>query len=100
MLISSCVAALKHIRHLFSSGMADSSHGNECYERRNLYSHKPRNRRPSMLHRVVKRQMERAGKGQSPYCGLGERKGPSQLRTGRSEQFSKGLFLEVSPSCP
>lgn len=32
---------------------------------------------------------------------FGGKEGPrSQLRTGRSEQFSKGSALEVFPSCP
>lgn len=81
-LISSWVAAVKPIRHLFSSGTADSSHGNECHERRSLYSHKPRNRRPSMPYRVKRQRWERAGKGQSPYCGFCGKEGRDRVSSG------------------
>ena len=40
------------------------------------------------------------GKARVLIAVLGGRKGLSQLRTGRSEQFSKGSALEVFPSCP
>lgn len=74
MLISSCVAALKHIRHLFSSGMADSTVEMNVMKEE-IYTHKPRNRRPSMPQGRQEAEMERAGKGQSPYCGLGGKEG-------------------------
>lgn len=66
-----------------------------------------------ILTQTQKQEAQHAIQGQEAEMGEGRerpesllrflwegRKGPSQLRTGRSEQFSMGSALKVFPSCP